>query len=213
MRMIIVRHGESEWNRIHRYQGQADAPLSELGARQAEALGQRLRNEQLDAIYTSPLQRAALTAQAIARHHTSVPFFTEPAVLEIDHGAWQGKFVHEIAAEFGDGLREWREHPTRAQMPGGESFSNILKRTLDFKERLCAACPDDTVLVSTHDVVVKILVADALGMNMDRLNRIWVTNASISVIEYGDDLPYLVSLSEACHLGQLATTRENQRAI
>jgi probable phosphoglycerate mutase len=61
--------------------------------------------------------------------------------------------------------------------------------------------------------VVKILVSDALGMNMDRLNRIWVTNASISVIEYGDDLPYLVSLSEACHLGQLATTRENQQAI
>ena len=213
MRMIIVRHGESEWNRIHRYQGQADAPLSELGARQAEALARRLRNERLDAIYTSPLRRAALTARAIARHHPSVPFFTEPALLEIDHGEWQGKFVHEIAAEFGDGLREWREHPTRAQMPGGESFSNILKRTLDFKERLCAERGDDTLLVSTHDVVVKILVSDALGMNMDRLNRIWVTNASISVIEYGDDLPYLVSLSEACHLGQLATTRENQQAI
>jgi len=213
MRMIIVRHGESEWNRIPRYQGQADAPLSELGARQAEALAQRLRNEQLDAIYTSPLQRAALTAQAIARHHPSVPFFTEPALLEIDHGEWHGKFIHEIVERFGDGLREWREHPTRAQMPGGESFSNILKRTLDFKERLCAERGNDTVLVSTHDVVVKILVSDALGMNMDRLNRIWVTNASISVIEYGDDLPYLVSLSEACHLGQLATTRENQQAI
>src|SRR5688572_22009358 len=126
MRMIIVRHGESEWNRIHRYQGQADAPLSELGARQAEALAHRLRNERLAAIYTSPLQRAARTAEAIARHHPSVPFFTEPALLEIDHGEWQGKFIHEIVEQFGDGLREWREHPTRAQMPGGESFSNIL---------------------------------------------------------------------------------------
>ena len=213
MRMIIVRHGESEWNRIHRYQGQADAPLSELGVRQAEALAHRLRNEQLDAIYTSPLQRAALTAQAIALHHPSVPFLHEPALLEIDHGEWQGKFLHEIVEQFGDGLREWREHPTRAQMPGGESFSNILKRTLDFKEQLYEQHSDQTVLVSTHDVVVKILVADALGMNMDRINRIWVTNASISVIEYGNDLPYLVSLSEACHLGRLESVRERQKAI
>ncbi|NJM07711.1 histidine phosphatase family protein [Candidatus Gracilibacteria bacterium] len=213
MRMIIVRHGESEWNRIHRYQGQMDAPLSDLGLRQAEALGERLRHERFDAIFTSPLQRAALTAQAIARFHPEVPYVEEGALLEIDHGAWQGKFAHEIAEEFADGLREWREHPTRAQMPDGESFSNILKRTLDFRERVCVAYREQTILVSTHDVVVKILVADALGMNMDRINRIWVTNASISVVEYGDDLPYLVSLSEACHLGTLASTREGQKAI
>lgn len=213
MRMIIVRHGESEWNRIHRYQGQLDAPLSELGLRQADALAERLKHEQFGTIYTSRLQRAALTAEAIANHHPTVDLVYDDALLEIDHGDWQGRFAHEIAETFAEGLAEWRQHPTRAQMPGGESFSNILKRTLDFKERTCARHRDQTVLISTHDVVVKILVADALGMDMDRINRIWVTNASISVIEYGDDLPYLVSLSEACHLGQLASTREGQKAI
>jgi phosphoserine phosphatase len=213
MRLIIVRHGESEWNRIHRYQGQLDAPLSELGLRQARALGERLKAEELDQIYTSPLQRAARTAEAIAENHPSVPFAYADALLEIHHGEWQGKFADEIRAQYAAGLEEWRQHPTRSQMPGGESFSNILKRTLDFKEQLIGQHKDQTVLVSTHDVVVKILVADALGMNMDRINRIWVTNASISVIEYGDDLPYLVSLSEACHLGTLASTREGQRAI
>jgi alpha-ribazole phosphatase len=213
MRMIIVRHGESEWNRINRYQGQADVALSDLGKRQAEALAQRLRNEKFDAIFASPLQRARHTAEAIHAYHPDVPFYAEPAIMEINHGLWEGKYYHEIVAEYGDGLREWREHPTRAQMPGGESFSNILKRVLDFKDSLCKNYADKTVLVSTHDVVVKILVADALGMNMDRINRIWVTNASISVIEYGEHLPYLVSLSEACHLGQLATTRDNQHAI
>jgi broad specificity phosphatase PhoE len=67
MRLIIVRHGESEWNRIGRYQGQHDAPLSDLGLRQAEALALRLCDEPLDAIFTSPPQRAAKTAEAIAR--------------------------------------------------------------------------------------------------------------------------------------------------
>ncbi|MEN9938373.1 MAG: hypothetical protein RLZZ387_4952 [Chloroflexota bacterium] len=213
MRLIIIRHGESEWNRIGRYQGQADAPLSDLGLRQAEALAERLRNERFDAIFTSPLQRAARTAAAVARHHPEVPLVTEPALLEIHHGDWQGLMVHEVKERYADGLGEWRMHPTRAQMPGGESFSNILKRVLDFKDRLLQEREHGSVLVSTHDVVVKILVADALGMNMDRINRIWVTNASISAIEYGDDLPYLVSLSEACHLGRLETARENQKAL
>jgi len=213
MRLIIVRHGESEWNRIGRYQGQCDAPLSELGLRQADALSERLRNEPLDAIFASPLQRAARTADAIARHHPNVPLTHDAALLEIHHGDWQGLMVDEVVERYAVGLREWREHPTRSQMPNGESFTNILKRVLDFKERLAAEYNDRNVLVSTHDVVVKILVADALGMNMDRINGIWVTNASISVIEYGGYLPYLISLSEACHLGRLETVRENQKAL
>jgi probable phosphoglycerate mutase len=213
MRLIIVRHGESEWNRIGRYQGQGDAPLSDLGLRQAEALALRLADEPLDAIFTSALQRAAKTAEAIARYHRDTPFEHRPALLEIHHGDWQGLLADEVIERYGEGLREWREHPTRAQMPNGESFSNILKRVLDFKEYLCVAYSGRNVLISTHDVVVKILVADALGMNMDRINRIWVTNASISVIEYGEDLPYLVSLSEACHLGRLESVRERQKAI
>lgn len=213
MRLIVLRHGESEWNRAGLYQGQADAPLSEQGVRQAAALAERLRHEPFDYIFTSPLQRAALTAEAVAQFHPAVPFIREPAIMEIHHGEWQGLHVDVVRERFADGLREWRIHPTRAQMPGGESFSNVLKRVLDFKERLLREYADKIVLVSTHDVVVKILVADALGMDMDRMNRIWVTNASISVIEYGTDLPYLVSLSEACHLGRMETARENQKAI
>jgi phosphoserine phosphatase len=213
MRMIIVRHGESEWNRIHRYQGQLDAPLSDLGLRQADALAERLKEEPIRYIYSSPLQRAARTAQAIATNHPNVPFEYSDELLEIHHGEWQGKYADEIVAQYSEGLREWREHPTRSQMPSGESFSNILKRTLDFKERTFTQHKDQTILVSTHDVIVKILVADALGMDMDRINRIWVTNASISVIEYGEGLPFLAVLSDASHLGAMASTREGQKAI
>jgi phosphoserine phosphatase len=213
MRLVLVRHGESEWNRIGRYQGQADAPLSELGLRQADALANRLRHEEIDAIYTSPLQRARRTADAIARFHPSVPFAEERALLEIHHGEWQGLLAAEVRERYPDLLEEWRTYPTRCQMPGGESFSNILKRTLNLREQLCRQHGEGTVLVSTHDVVVKILIADALGMHMDRINRLWITNASISVIEYTESLPFLVSLSEACHLGHLETVREKQEAI
>lgn len=214
MRLILVRHGESEWNRIGRYQGQLDAPLSDLGLRQAEALADRLSTETLDAIYTSPLQRARRTAEAIARRHPDVPFEESAALLEIHHGDWQGLYADDVREKYAEELEEWRTFPTRAQMPNGESFSNILKRTLNFRERVCREFGSDaTVVVSTHDVVVKILIAEALGMHMDRINRLWITNASISVVEYTQDLPFLVSLSEACHLGQLESVREKQTAI
>ncbi len=214
MRLILVRHGESEWNRTGRYQGQLDAPLSDLGLRQADALAARLARETLDAIYTSPLQRARRTAEAIARYHPNVPFHEDTALLEIHHGDWQGLHATEVRERYAEQLAEWRNFPTRSQMPNGESFSNILKRTLNFRERVCQEHDQNaTVVVSTHDVVVKILVAEALGMPMDRINRLWITNASISVLEYTEELPFLVSLSEACHLGQLETVREKQEAI
>ncbi len=214
MRFILVRHGESEWNRIGRYQGQLDAPLSELGLKQADALAERLQNEKLDAIFTSPLQRAKRTAEAIARFHPRLELQEDPALMEIHHGTWQGLFASDVREQYGELLDEWRVYPTRSQMPEGESFSNILKRTLNFRERLWREFPPDaSIAVSTHDVVVKILIADALGMHMDRINRLWITNASISVVEYTDDLPFLVSLSEACHLGHLELVREKQEAI
>ena len=213
MRLILVRHGESDWNRTGRYQGQEDAPLSELGLRQAEALANRLRHEHIHAIYTSPLQRARRTADAIARYHPAVPFTEETALYEIHHGVWQGLLAADVRERYSELLEEWRNHPTRCQMPGGESFSNILRRTLNFQERLCRLHTGQTILLSTHDVVVKILIADALGMHMDRINRLWVTNASISVIEYTSTLPFLVSLSEACHLGHLEVVREKQEAV
>ncbi len=214
MRFILVRHGESEWNRIGRYQGQLDAPLSDLGLRQAEALATRLATEKLDAIYSSPLQRARRTADAIARFHPALTIQEDPALLEIHHGDWQGLFAADVRERYAGALEEWRTYPTRCQMPNGESFSNILKRTLNFRERMAREHhPHATIVLSTHDVVVKILVAEAIGMHMDRINRLWITNASISVLEYTDELPFLVSLSEACHLGHLETVREKQEAI
>jgi len=214
MRLILVRHGESQWNQIGRYQGQLDAPLSELGLRQADALGTRLANEKLDAIYSSPLQRARRTADALAHYHSSLSIQEDSALLEIHHGDWQGLYAAEVRERYPELLEEWRTFPTRCQMPNGESFSNILKRTLNFRERVCREHSSDaTIVASTHDVVVKILIADALGMHMDRINRLWITNASISVIEYTEDVPFLVSLSEACHLGHLETVREKQEAI
>jgi probable phosphoglycerate mutase len=211
--MVIARHGESEWNRIHRYQGQLDAPLSDLGKQQADKLAERLRNEKFQAIYTSPLQRCADTTTTIAQFHPGITVQQDPALMEIHHGEWQGKYADEITATYAEELEEWRLHPMRSQMPGGESFSNILKRSLEFKERVVQTHEDATILVCTHDVVIKVLIADVLGMDMDYINRIWLTNGSITEIIYSEPMPFLALLSDASHLGDLAVKFGGQKAL
>lgn len=213
MKLILVRHGESEWNRINRYQGQNDPPLSELGRKQAEAIAKRLSDEQIAVIFTSPLLRAAHTGDAIASFHPSIPVIREHAITEIDHGDWSGCYASDIAARWPDGLREWRETPTRSQMPNGESFSNVLKRVLDFRDRIVSEYAGKTVVIAAHDVIVKILAADALGMHMDRMNTIWAANAALNVLDYSARIPILVCLNDTGHLGELAVRRESQQSV
>lgn len=213
MRMIIVRHGESEWNKIHRYQGQLDTPLSELGIKQAWALAERLRTEPIASFYTSPLQRCSYTTEIIASYHPGVPVYQDVALLEIHHGEWQGKYADEVASQYREGLEEWRKYPMRSQMPGGESFSNVYKRSLEFKERVLAKHRGQTIAVITHDVVIKILVADALMMHMDAINRIWLTSGGMTIIAYGEDMPYLASLNETTHLGDMVVPFGAQKAL
>jgi phosphoserine phosphatase len=213
MLLTIVRHGESEWNRLNLYQGQQDSPLSELGLRQVASLGLALRNETFDVIYTSPLQRAAQTAAAVHAHHRHVPLETERALMEISHGDWEGRPAAEIARDFAADLHEWKHRPTRSQMPNGESFSNVLKRVLDFREALQRRHHGQRVLVASHDVICKILIADALAMPMDRINRIWVANTSVTRIDYHDDPPYLIALADASHLADLAVDHTAQQGL
>jgi broad specificity phosphatase PhoE len=213
MLLTIVRHGESEWNRLNLYQGQQDSALSELGTRQVAALGAALRTASFDVIYTSPLRRAADTAAAVHAHHPQVPLHRESALLEISHGDWEGRPAAEIARDFPAELAEWKQRPTRSQMPNGESFSNVLKRVLDFREELQRRHHGRRVLLATHDVICKVLIADALAMPMDRINRIWVANTSVTRIDYRDDPPYLIALADAAHLAELAVDHTQQQGL
>ncbi len=122
MRLIIVRHGESEWDRIGRYQGQGDARSPTWGC--ARPRRWPCGSPMSRSTPSSPARSArAKTAEAIARYHRETPFEHRPALLEIHHGDWQGLLADEVIERYGEGLREWREHPTRAQMPNGEQLA------------------------------------------------------------------------------------------
>lgn len=204
-RLLIIRHGQSLWNRAGIIQGQRDIELSPLGLVQAEAMANRLRHVRLDAIYSSPLLRAHQTAAALAGSH-HLPVQIDGDLVEIHHGQWEGKTEADVERDFGDLLHLWRTRPATVQMPGGEHFQEVKARSIAAVERIAAAYPQQTIAVVTHDVVVRAVIAHVLGLPDDHITRFAVSNTGISIVEFDVDGPLVVGVNDHGHLDALRRT-------
>lgn len=198
--VTFVRHGESAWNCIGRYQGRIDVELSPLGRDQVVLVGQRLARLQLSAIYASPLRRAMDTARAIAAFH-NLEIMPEEEITEIDHGVWSGLLRDEIAEKFADDLETWINKPTQLQVAGAETLHQVAERALRSIDSIVEKHPGQRIVVVSHDLVIKVIMAQAMGMDLDRVWFIKLDNASVSELEYGERGVRLVSLNDVCHLG------------
>ena len=118
MRFFVIRHGETAWNVAGRFQGQQDTELNEKGLAQAELLGERLAGHKFEAVLTSPLARAKVTAERASARCECGEFLTVGALTEINHGDWEGRLADEIAAEWPEELRKWHVAPETVTMPG-----------------------------------------------------------------------------------------------
>ena len=156
--LLLVRHGETDWNRDGRFQGHADPPLNDTGRSQARALADDLARERIDAIYTSDLARARETAELIAER-AGVPFVLEPQLREIDVGEWQGLTRAEIEERFPEGLSNWREHGHGWER--GETSEELAGRVLEAIGRIAARHPDERVVVVGHGGTIRSIRASA----------------------------------------------------
>src|SRR5437764_266405 len=133
--MLLVRHGETDWNRERRYQGHADRPLNETGREQAEALAEELAGERIDVVYTSDLLRARETAEIVAaRLGADVVALRE--LREIDVGEWEGLTWPEIEERFPEGARRWHEHGFGWE--AGETYDQLGERVVAALRRIAA---------------------------------------------------------------------------
>jgi len=209
MRIVLVRHGETDWNRLGRIQGISDGELNETGRRQAEALAQALKNEKVEAIYTSPLKRARDTAYAIGRHH-QVEVVTLNGLRELDAGEVDGLTYDEMRIQYGDFLDRWIEDCTSVRPPGGctlpelqdqtwTSIQEILKR-----ERPMAAKGKEhekgVVVVVTHFFPMLSIICKALGLGLSQCRRMRLDLASMCTLDFNPSRTVLVSLNDTCHL-------------
>ena len=198
--VILVRHGQTEWNRIERFRGQADVPLNETGLAQAEATGRRVASEwQPAAIYSSPLSRAIRTADAIAKHF-DLPIMTQPSLIDIDYGEWQGLTSDEARQRWPKEVDTWYNAPHLARIPGGETLDDLRTRGMACVNELAARHAGQAIVLVGHTVVNRIILLGVLGLGNDRFWRLKQDICAINVfVAAGDDFT-VVSLNDTCHL-------------
>jgi broad specificity phosphatase PhoE len=198
-RVLLARHGETDWNRDGRWQGQTGPGLNDLGRRQAEALAGRLQTTSIDVVYTSDLARTAETAAIVAGRlgMTAVP---EPALREVDVGSWAGQSRDEIRVSDPQGYARWLDGESGWE--GGETYDELHARSVAAVTRLVLRHPGETILAVTHGGVVRAIAAHAAGLERhDRRRIIGAANCSLTVVQTGvDDRLSLVSFNDIGHL-------------
>jgi broad specificity phosphatase PhoE len=201
--VYLVRHGETEWNRERRWQGQHDLPLTTLGAAQARAAGRRLASVMRPAaLYSSPLPRAWQTALLIGESLGLEPE-CEDDLQEVDVGSWQGLTSDEAAQQDPDGHIRWLAGGTG--WTGGETYAEMGERACAAIERLAARHePDDRVVAITHGGPIRAIVTQAVGLPPEG-RRFFANgpNGSITVVDVGEARWTVVSYNDAGHVEHL----------
>ena len=204
-RLLLVRHGETDWNRQGRFQGQIDIPLNANGRLQAEAAGRALATVHIDRAYTSAMARPRQTAEAILRAHPGVPLTSSRGLVEIGHGLWEGRLESEIAAGWPELLAAWKQAPQTVQMPEGENLQQVWDRSLQTWQRIASTlAAGETALVVAHDAVNKTILCALLGLTPADIWMIKQGNGGITVIDYPQGpaaAPLVAAMNLTHHLG------------
>jgi broad specificity phosphatase PhoE len=206
LRLLLLRHGETAWNRERRYQGWTDTPLSAEGLVQAEAAARELKEHAFAAVYASPLRRARDTAQAIAASH-GLQVETDPAFKELGFGRWEGLTLDEARARDTALYEGWAATPHLVSPPEGESLVQARLRVLAGLERLRAGHHGETVCLVAHGIPVRILILEALGLGLDRIWSLHSAPAGISELEFSDDWTALHRMNTLVHLDTVPAGR------
>lgn len=199
MRLVLVRHGETEWNREYRVQGQADLPLNQSGRVQAEAIAGALRGEPIEAVYTSPLSRARETARAIGDRH-QVDITIDGGLKELNVGLVDGKYYPEMRTDYPDFFRVWADDPALARWPGGETLLELQDRVWATLQSIIDRNYVRSVVIVSHLFVLLAVLCRALDLSLTDFRRLNISVASISILEFSEGRFRLDLFNETCHL-------------
>lgn len=198
IRLLLIRHGQTDWNADRRWQGHADVPLNEAGIAQSWALADRLTGWSLDAIYSSDLKRAALTAEILGWALNLVPVL-DTAWRERNVGAFSGLTNVEVRQRFPqawDAIQRGVVNP-----PGGEHFLEFHQRVVDAYQLILERHEEGTVAVVSHGGALHALISHVLGIGADGYGRFSLNgNTGLSIVESGERGQRLTLLNDTCHL-------------
>ncbi|WP_269612444.1 histidine phosphatase family protein [Prochlorococcus marinus] len=204
-RIILVRHGETDWNKQGRFQGQIDIPLNKNGKAQAKAASVFLKNTIIKKAFSSSLSRPKETAQIILNEHPGIEISVKDNLKEIGHGKWEGKLESEIKSDWPDLLKTWKISPERVQMPEGENIKEVSARSITGWNEIRKDLKNgETALVVAHDAVNKTILCHLLGLMPSEIWMIKQGNGGITVIDLSEkegQPDTIICLNITSHLG------------
>lgn len=201
--LIVIRHGETDWNRQHRFQGQIDVPLNALGLEQARRMGQRLAGEAIDRLIVSDLARARQTAQALASHH-GLALQIDPLWREQAFGVLEGLDLPTIQRQHADLWRRWSRHEADYALPGGgESNAAFHARVMRALQALLAAHAGQRVAVVTHGGVLDMLWRSVHGQALSGPRNCEIPNTGINRLRWAGGRLHIDDWADAAHLDGL----------
>ena len=198
-RVFALRHGQTAWNAEQRLQGQLDIALDDIGLRQATRLAQALAGEGLAAIYSSDLQRAHVTALALAQI-TGLPVATDPALRERGFGRLEGLTYAEIEDQFPEDALGWRRRKPDFAPGGGESLTTFAARCVPAVTRLAALHPGQAIAVVAHGGVLDCLYRAATGVALDAPRSWQLRNATVNRLLFNGEGFVAVGWDDDRHL-------------
>ena len=208
--ILLIRHAVNDFVKTGRLAGWTPGVhLNEDGKAQAEALGKRLADAPLKAIYASPLERTMETAQAIQQHHPKLQISVNHEIAEVRYGDWEGKKINDLRQR-----KMWevvQEYPSRAYFPNGETMRGVQNRIVDAIEQLTTQHPDDMIALVFHADLIKMAVAHYLGVHLDNFQRIVISPASMTTLMLGHARPFVLGVNDIAHVLELERQRRQQK--
>ncbi len=202
IKVILIRHGETDWNREQIFRGRIDVALNEVGLVQAKAVGTSLKDIKIDAIYSSPLSRAFETASVLSEDR-GLEIEIEKGFIDIDFGEWQGLSHKKVKGKSKNLYETWLAEPQNVVFPDGEGLEDVYKRSMNALEKVIKNHPGETVAIVSHRVLNKVLLCAVLGLELSHFWYIKQDTCAINRFEYKDGIYYITLINDTCHLKEV----------
>ena len=204
MRLVLVRHGETAWNKEGRFQGQSPVGLNELGIRQAQQMAKSIVPMKPAALYSSPLPRALMTAEEISRELgiTAQPL---DGIREVGLGKLEGVTGQEMRSKYPQIYAAWRKDPSRVVFPDGESLQQLQERSWNAIKGLEKAHARDVVVAVSHNFAIRSILCRFLEIPLSRFHGLRVDLASITTLQVNYRSRQVLTINDRCHLSSEAS--------
>jgi broad specificity phosphatase PhoE len=202
--LLLIRHGETAWNRENIFRGTHDIPLNENGRLQARHLAKALLSRKIDAAYSSPLSRARETAQIALEPH-GIEATVHEGLQDFNYGQWTGLQDHVVASRWPQEHTRWITDPHQARPPGGDTLQEVFDRAFDAVEALVQEHAGQTVALFAHRVLNKLLVLGMLTLGLERFPFIRQDNCCLNEFQRAAKGYVVISLNDVSHIRQAGT--------